>query len=152
MLPNQHDAGCGAGPTVTKTNCKALLKAQCQSTPTGTSLRDAPLYSGFNVDKTHLQNSSALRLPTLMEDVAGFLLVRGDFAWLGYGFLGCAADVNYTQPEVMRQDFGKATGPCTQKKTKDGHSVYTREFSGATVELDCDSWAGKVTTKKGRVF
>ena len=53
---------------------------------------------------------------------------------------------------MQRQDFGKATAPCVEKASEDGHAVYTREYSGATVELDCDSWVGKVTTKEGRVF
>ena len=53
---------------------------------------------------------------------------------------------------LQRQNFGKATAPCVEKASEDGHAVYTREYSGATVELDYDSWVGKVTTKEGRVF
>ena len=80
---------------------------------------------------------------------ASFLLVRGDYAWLGYGFLGCAADANYTQPAAFQEDYGVPAKACHQVIGKPG--VYTREYSRANVTLDCNEWKGSIVmTKDGR--
>ena len=56
---------------------------------------------------------------------------QGEFAWLGYGFLGCAAADNYTQPDAFSVDYGIPTGSCAAVPGKS--EVYTREWSKATV-------------------
>ncbi len=37
-------------------------------------------------------NSSSYPLPNIKADLASFMLVRGDYAWLGYGWIGCTLD------------------------------------------------------------
>ena len=84
------------------------------------------------------------RLPELQQNLAGFLLVRGAYAWLGWGFLGCAAEYNYTQPEELSLDYGTPIGRCAAGSTA---GVFTREFTKATVELDCKEWVGTIKMK-----
>ena len=43
-------------------------------------------------------------LPAPVQDIATFLLVRGPYAWIGYGWLGCISD--YERPEALDYDYG----------------------------------------------
>ena len=64
----------------------------------------------------------------------------------GYGFLGCAADINYTQPGIMSADFGAPMGACAPVHQNNG-SIFRREYEKATVEVNCDNWTSKIVTK-----
>lgn len=144
LFPNQHNAGCGAAPYVTQSNCKKVLASQCKEHPVP-NWRGGPLYYGLTVDKSKLNSSAEARLPQLHQDLASFLLVRGDYAWIGYGFVGCAADVNYTQPELLREDYGEPAGACHPVAGSD--AVFRREYSKAIVEVDCGKWQGIIIPK-----
>jgi hypothetical protein len=90
----------------------------------------------------------------LKQDVAFFLLARGDYAWLGYGRWGMTWPFNpepahgelpplphgIPRPELMDTDFGHPLGLCTEKKG-DGSGAavrtFTREWTKASVELSC---------------
>ena len=93
------------------------------------------------------------RLPNMEQIIAAFLLARGDFAWMGYEYNGCAdaidspyknhGGMHYWAPsrwaDVMAEDFGTPLGRCSESKTQPG--VYERKFSsGKTVSLDCGTW------------
>lgn len=184
LFPNQHNAGCGAGPEITKANCHAALSSQCNGNETdsnGGLYRNQALYYGLT--KGDLSAPSIKhRLPDLAQDLvrfsrvstsslrvlldtrircctaakfvnmhpvaqASFLLVRGEFAWLGYGFLGCAAQDNYTQPSAFSEDYGAPSNTCHPVDGKPG--VYAREYSKATVTLDCNEWRGSIVMKQG---
>ena len=96
LFPNQHDAGCGAGPAVTNTSCHAVLSSNCGASdaePASPPLRDQALYYGLTKGDLSAPTVAA-RLPDLEQDLANFMLLRGDFGWLGYGFLGCGATRN----------------------------------------------------------
>eukprot|EP01048_Picozoa_sp_COSAG05_P001753 COSAG05_NODE_61_length_23137_cov_22.080693_4_plen_111_part_00 len=58
--------------------------------------RDIPLFFGLNyTSKSALSSPDvAARLPMLQQDLANFLLIRGEYAWLGFGFLSCHNDTN----------------------------------------------------------
>jgi len=92
------------------------------------------------------------RPPNMEQIIATFLLGRGDFAWMGYEYNGCAdamdspyknnGGMNYWAPsmwaDVMAEDFGRPTGSCTASKTKPG--VFERRYGKRTVSLDCNTW------------
>ena len=69
--------------------------------------------------------------------------MRGDYAWLGFGFMSCHNDTNYTLPAVLHGDYGTPTGPCTSE----GSGVFRREYTKASVSMDCGRWLGRVETK-----
>ena len=80
--------------------------------------------------------------------------MRGDFAWLGYGFLGCGGvdhpiKDNYTQPACFSEDYGEAKGTCKAVSGKAG--VFEREYSHATVNVNCNTWTGTIKMRDGRV-
>ena len=70
------------------------------------------------------------RFPTLYSDVARFLLVRGPYAWIGFGWEGC---VNAAPPlaHFARHDFGEPLELC--RETAPGSGVFTRRWSKANV-------------------
>jgi hypothetical protein len=95
-------------------------------------------------------NSSQYPLPNVAVDLASFMLVRGDYAWLGYAWLGCTSDSTpghgggpagrYTSPVEMPElapDFGVPTSPFAEV----GNSgVFKRTWTKATVSMDCNSY------------
>ena len=86
----------GAGPAVTNTSCHAVLSSNCGASdaePASPPLREQALYYGLTKGDLSAPTVAA-RLPDLEQDLANFLLLRGDFGWLGYGFLGCGATRN----------------------------------------------------------
>jgi len=87
-------------------------------------------------------NATQRPLPAVNEDLATFLLVRGPYAWLGYGWVGCITD--YEFPSQLSQDFGKPTESSYSEVGTSG--VFTRKWSKATVSFDCNAWKGSVQT------
>eukprot|EP01049_Picozoa_sp_SAG25_P010231 SAG25_NODE_1097_length_4023_cov_1.143221_3_plen_177_part_00 len=86
----------------------------------------------------------------LSMDVAGFLLIRGDYAWIGHGWQGCGqppADEGggYPFPAEMNRDFGEPEGLCAEATP--GGGVYTRSFTRAIVTMDCNSGNATVVMK-----
>ena len=67
--------------------------------------------------------------------------VRGPFAWLGYGWLGCGAASGscghgpYVRPPELDLDYGEPIGHC--KETSPDSGVFRREWTKASVEMDC---------------
>merc|ERR1712190_88605 len=82
-----------------------------------------------------------VRLPQMMENLASFLLVRGPYAWLGYGFLGCDEGLNYTLPPEFRQDYGSPSGTCSEIKP----GVFARNYTKSHVQVDCNAWSAAIT-------
>jgi hypothetical protein len=98
--------------------------------------------------------SSAATLPAFNEDLATFLLVRGDYAWLGYGWLGCTSDSNagfgknwsYPYPAGLRVDYGIPTLPYYETGSNTG--IFQRDYTKATVQFNCNTWTGTVSMKE----
>lgn len=86
-------------------------------------------------------NGSPVPLPSFMQDLATFLLVRGPYAWIGYGWVGC--NVEYEFPDELKRDYGVPLGTCQETAANSG--VFVRKYSKALVEMDCNSWTGTIT-------
>eukprot|EP01052_Picozoa_sp_SAG31_P037500 SAG31_NODE_4852_length_2905_cov_3.033143_4_plen_124_part_00 len=97
-----------------------------------------------------------LSLPYPEQDIAAFLLVRGEYAWLGYGYQGCAstqrsfpgaswAESGYVWPEMLDRDYGIPTSECHE--TSPGSAIFTREWSKASITLDCNVFQANITMK-----
>ena len=73
--------------------------------------------------------------------MAQFLLTRGDYGYMGYGWHGCVQ--NPPPSNVYDYDYGAPAGLCTE--TSPG--VFTRQWTKATItmcvhadpRLSCDS-------------
>ncbi|GMH76557.1 hypothetical protein TrST_g10080 [Triparma strigata] len=136
---------------LTKNNCATKLRAACSSTSEWQT--ESKLF-GLTVEDNEPSQ--------LEEDVAFFLLARGDYAWLGWGTWGMTWPFNPSpahgelpplpngvpRPEMIDRDFGKPVdtdGFCQE----DQDGVFTREWTSGTVELDCNNFVGSVPTVAG---
>ena len=97
--------------------------------------------------------------PWFMQDLVTFLLVRGAYAWLGYGWQGCTngdtfsaagSGYGFWRPE-MDEDYGVPTDE-TCSETAHGSGVFTRSWSKAKMELDCGAWTARIIMNDGRVL
>ena len=90
-------------------------------------------------------------LPAFEQDLATFLLIRGEYAYLGFNWNGCAfGDVpggrnnqSWTWPPALDTDVGEPLGTCAE--TAPGSAVFARTYSRAHVAFDCNAWVGTVT-------
>lgn len=82
-------------------------------------------------------------LPMWEQDLANFLLIRGDFAWLGHGWLGCSHE--YQFPDMLNWDYGEPTALCYETATNSG--IFKRDWTKATVQMDCNTWNSTITMK-----
>jgi len=124
-------------PLVTKANCANDMRSLCNESSLAQTV--AMLY-GF---------SPGCRGPTtnmsdVEQDVANFLLVRGPHAWLGHGWSGCSKQ--YEWPAQLDADYGEPVDKiCTE--TAPGSGVFTREWSKASIKMDCNSWKPTIMFK-----
>ena len=81
----------------------------------------------------------------LEQDLANFLLVRGPFAWLGHAWLGCSHV--YQFPDALNVDYGEPVGGALCAETKPGSGVFTREWTKASVSMDCNTWTPSIVMK-----
>ena len=120
--------------TPTQPQCAATLRAQCAA---GASS------AFYNATTMHSLSGDHATLPNFAQDLATFLLLRGPYAWLGFGWSGCNV-VTAFPPELL-SDIGEPTELCSE--TAPGSGVFTREWSKASVSMDCNAYVGKVTPK-----
>ena len=86
-------------------------------------------------------NSSDAGIVDLAEHLASFLLMRGPYAWIGFAWVGCSQP--YVRPKALDTDYGTPTSLC--KETSPG--VFEREWTKATVAMDCNKWQGEIRMK-----
>eukprot|EP01116_Phalansterium_solitarium_P001606 TRINITY_DN11420_c0_g1_i1.p2 TRINITY_DN11420_c0_g1~~TRINITY_DN11420_c0_g1_i1.p2 ORF type:complete len:487 (-),score=117.32 TRINITY_DN11420_c0_g1_i1:129-1589(-) len=106
----------GTGPTITQSNCQALMTQLCQP-----STQQVPLMMGVNQ-------------AAVDQSVAAFLVVRGPYAYIGYGWIG----QNVFPPwfDQFDLDVGKPLELCTQTSS----GVFSRSWSNGLAAIDCNSW------------
>jgi len=120
--------------TPTAAQCATELRAACSAGPAWGFYGDA-VYHGWT-----LNGSVTSPLPQPALDLATFLLVRGPYWWLGYGWVGCG--VKYDFPASLSVDYGEPLGTCAE--TTPGSGVFTRAWTKATAKVDCNAMEGSV--------
>jgi len=126
-------------PWVKKATCANDLRSLCS--PTAQPQTRALLY-GFSPGSCTGTNSDNLQYPN--QDVANFLLVRGPYAFLGNGWLGCSKEYEYPA-QLFNADYGTPSGVCYE--TSPNSSIFRRDFDKSTVQIDCSSWTPTITFK-----
>ena len=125
-----------AGPPFGPSSCAAYLRG-----PQPARLQNQSLLFGFTQGKTKGP------LPAFDTDLASFLLVRGPYAWLGYSWIGCnngnTNPIPYERPAGLDADYGVPLGLVAE--TAPGSGVFRREWSKATVTLDCNTFNATIT-------
>jgi len=154
---NQTDPRAQCTEWMRSTGCVAPSAETC--TPQQPcALSELALFFGFTRVHHHQPLVTPGVLPAYMQDLATFLLVRGPYAWLGYGWQGCTEGPTHGMQsgygfwgKEMDENYGEPLeATCTE--TSPGSQVFERKWSLATVQLDCKAWRGKITMKDGRVF
>jgi uncharacterized protein YfaQ (DUF2300 family) len=119
-----------------QSNCAPFMSKYCGEN--STTQTDSTLMVFSKVDA-----SNFWPLPYASQDTAQFLLVRGPFAWLGYGWSSCRPPATFVRPSEVDVDYGEPLGFCAE--TLQG--VWTREYTKYSIALDCNSWAATFTPK-----
>lgn len=135
-------ANANAMPSLLKhATCAAQLREACAES---SEWQKYPKLFGLTV------NGSA---PAQLEqDVAFFLLARGEYAWLGWGTWGMTWPFNpepahgelpplphgVPRPALLDKDFGLPAGLC--KETEEQPNVFVRQWSKGNVTLDCNTF------------
>jgi len=135
--PNAKN-GCCTSPLVRKgSSCSPTLRKLCSADSPAQSrvLNYAFSPGGCRTDPSKLSDP--------LQDIANFLLVRGPHAFLGHGWLGCSRE--YSVPEQLNWDYGEPVGLC--KETVENSGVFTREWTKATIQMDCNSWTPTIKMK-----
>ena len=114
--------------------CAGVLRAQCAAGEGSTY---------YNATTMHALTGDHATLPNLAQDLATFLLLRGPYAFLGFGWSGCG--VSYAFPPQLKLDYGEPSNLCSE--TAPGSGVFTREWTRATVKMDCGAYVGTITMK-----
>jgi hypothetical protein len=130
--------GCCTSPLVRKgASCAPQLRSLCTATsPAQTRLmKYAFTPGGCGGDPGNLTDP--------LQDIANFLLVRGPYAYLGHGWLGCSRE--YEVPPQIHYDYGTPNGLCTE--TAPNRGVFTRDWTKATIQMDCNTWTPTITMK-----
>jgi len=123
------------GPLVHQTSCAADLRKLCTA---NSQAQNRFMMYAFTPGKCNMDPST---LSMFEQDLANFLLVRGKYAVLGHGWLGCSR--KYTFPSALNVDYGEPMDLCKEVST----GVFQREWSKATVEMNCNSWTGTIKMK-----
>lgn len=129
------------GPLVTQQDCAANLRSLC--TKTSPAQTRTMMYSFYPGHCHNCRDTLPVDPPQLKEDLANFLLVRGPYAYLGHGWLGCSHD--YVFPPELNLDYGEPTGLCEETGPNSG--VFQRDWTKAKVEMDCKSYTPTITFK-----
>jgi hypothetical protein len=136
--PNDKN-GCCTSPLVRSgSTCAPTLRKLCTATSPAQTR-----YMTYAFTPGGCQGDpSALTEP--LQDIANFLLVRGPYALLGHGWLGCSR--TYEVPEQINWDYGTPAGLCAETAPNSG--VFTRDWTKATVQMDCNTWTPTITLKE----
>jgi hypothetical protein len=84
-------------------------------------------------------------LPDLEQDVANFLLLRGEHAYLSAGWSWCS-DNNGWNSTLLDADYGEPVDEICQETEP---NVFTRQWSRATISMNCSSWTPSIVWKSG---
>mmetsp|Transcript_18552 Transcript_18552/g.44482 ORF Transcript_18552/g.44482 Transcript_18552/m.44482 type:complete len:396 (-) Transcript_18552:25-1212(-) len=127
----------GAPPRGDVDGCMAFFRSECGP--------DAPKARHNAAWMLEFTNPKSLPLEAVTQDLASFLLVRGDFAWIGYGWKGCTsgaatAESMYPRPEELDVDYGTPKGECEESAP----GVFTRQWTKAQVSFNCSSWSAEI--------
>jgi len=137
--PNCANCGDCPQPWIQQKSCAADLRTYCNAS---SPFQSRALLYGFSPGSCKGTNPKNLTM--VKEDVANFLLVRGPYALIATGWVGCSTTYPYPA-DIMDADYGEPTEMC--KETEAGSGIFTREWTNAKVQMDCNTWSPTITWK-----
>ena len=143
LIPGQDNANASPvmiGPD--SKSCNAELSRACSQATS--PWQDKPLLMGLH------PGNDTNPLPYVDQEVAGFLLMRGPYAWLGYGVWGMSwpagssfdfKNSTVLRPPQMDTDYGEPVAAyCKQVSS----GVFSRTYTKAEITLDCNKWQATI--------
>jgi len=132
LFANQYNAN--AMPYLNNRSiCSSFVRPSCSSQ--NPFISTALLYGiGFNA-------SNPFEFPSLLQDIATFLLIRGSHAYIGYGEWGMGWPPTLKRPKLMDTNYGVPIDPFCREISP---NVFTRKWSRATITLDCNIWNASI--------
>ena len=115
--------------TPNKTQCQGWLESHQQT------YKNAAVMYSYTVD-------SNWQWTQFSVDLAMFLLVRSDYAWLGYGWNGCHDKWIYQWDDMLDKDYGV---PTTDNYTQIKTGVFQRKYTKANIQMDCNTYTSNIT-------
>uniref|UniRef100_A0A6V3L060 Uncharacterized protein n=2 Tax=Lotharella globosa TaxID=91324 RepID=A0A6V3L060_9EUKA len=98
----------------------------------------------------------ASSITDIRQRIAAFLLARGEYAWMGYNWMGCAGSdhsrggfvdgARWQRPSewdplgAMKLDFGNGGKPLDPICREVSDGIFERRFEKIVVRLDCNEW------------
>ena len=152
-------AGTCDGPPFKRNSgsCTSYFRENCQS---NSSLQHSAMMYGLG-QGCNLALDKAGDVLDIDFHLPAFLTLRGPFAWLGWAWVGCSGSRGPGEPiknvvppvlpgskwdkSVLNTDYGTPLGICSE--TVAGSQVFQREYSKATVKVDCAHLTGTITMK-----
>jgi len=129
LIPGQSNAN--AQPDIISAeNCAAKVRPACAlSSP----YIESPMLHGVTTNNIG-QN--------VQQQVAAFLLMRGPYAWIGWGQWGMVWDPSVALPkEIWNVEYGDPIDPrCSEGPA----GVFHRGYTAASVTLDCNTWSAYI--------
>lgn len=119
----------GSDPVGGKSKCVESMRKYC--VPNSELHKSAMMMSAGKSDSDFMPN------------LAGFLLIRGPYAWFGNAWQGC--NKVPTRRAEIDVDYGMPVDDQC-KETEPG--VFEREWTKARVQLDCNAWTANITMKQ----
>ena len=134
--PDSKGSTC-PGPIIQKGSCSATFRSLCtEGSPAQTRTLMYGLSPGFCT-------GNPANLTDFDNDLASFLLIRGEYGYIGHGWLGCSR--TYDFPPELSVDYGIPTGLCSE--TAENSEVFTRDYSKSTITFNCTSWTSSIVMK-----
>lgn len=149
LIPGQNNAN--AYPSFLSSNPKQCMESCRQACRSDSIWQQYPMLFGLSITNSTI-------LSQLEQDLSYFLLVRGPYAYAGWGVWGMTwpfqADPNnhgalpptaddVPLPAAFDTDYGIPQELCYETGVNSG--IFRRRWSKAVVELDCNIFHGKIS-------
>eukprot|EP00041_Stephanoeca_diplocostata_P015029 m.284140 g.284140 ORF g.284140 m.284140 type:complete len:322 (-) comp19899_c0_seq12:227-1192(-) len=134
----------GTSKSPNKQKCRSFFQDACTNT---SNFQTSAMH--FELDVQIAKQPAPWIVKDASVDVASFLLARGDYTWLGYGWMGCGCGWEddgtldcgaYPRPKQLDVDYGTPLGLCEEAPT----GVFTRHFTMSTVSMDCNTFTPSI--------
>ena len=139
MLPPLTADLQGCDLACQKAQCTAHMRRHCR--PSNESvihkLAWQYIFTKFNSAQPLMAGG---QLPFLEQDLARFLLLRGEYAWLGFSWQAPYCGDAYARPPQLDWDFGVPVSECAEVSPE----VFERRWSKANVSLDCKAFLASI--------
>jgi hypothetical protein len=134
LIPGQDNAN--AQPMlINSTNCILFMNMSCTAK---NPFLAAPLLAGLSY------NHTLAKFTALKQQVASFLLMRGDYAYIGWGEWGMVWPSSVAFPDlVWNLDVGDPIDE-TCYRVRDADNTFERRYSNVVVRMDCDTFEASI--------